>query len=95
MGKYKISEEAKENLKRIYKYGVLEYGEEQADRYFEALFERFEALAESPYLYQAIDHIRCGYRRSVCGVDSIYYRVRDDEVEIMSVLGTQDINTAF
>jgi toxin ParE1/3/4 len=35
--------------------------------------------------------VRKGYRRSVCGVDSIYYRVGDDGiVEIMAILGSQD-----
>jgi toxin ParE1/3/4 len=28
----------------------------------------------------------------VCGVDSIYYRVEDDTVEIMAILGQQDVD---
>ncbi len=48
-------------------------------------------MAKQPYLYQAVDHIRKGYRHSVCGVDTIYYRIEGDTVEIMSVLGQQDI----
>jgi len=43
-------------------------------------------------LYQAVDDIRAGYRRSVCGIDSIYYRVDGDTVEIMNILGRQDTN---
>jgi toxin ParE1/3/4 len=35
-------------------------------------------------------YIHEGYRRCVCGVDSIFYRVVDDKVEIMSILGWQD-----
>jgi toxin ParE1/3/4 len=38
------------------------------------------------------DLIRDGYRRSVCGVDSIYYRVDGDTVEIMCILGQQDVD---
>ncbi len=53
-------------------------------------FDRFEQLAKQPYLYQAIDYIREGYRHSVCGIDTIYYRVDGDSVEIMSILGRQD-----
>jgi toxin ParE1/3/4 len=49
-------------------------------------------LAARPYAYQAVDEIRPGYRRTVCGVDSIYYRVTDNIVEIMSILGRQDID---
>jgi toxin ParE1/3/4 len=41
--------------------------------------------------YQAVDEIRKGYRRSVCGVDSIYYRIKGDDVEIMAIIGQQDI----
>jgi toxin ParE1/3/4 len=91
MANYRISETAKADLRRIYRSGVRQYGEAQADRYYDAFFERFELLAEQPYLYQAVDDIREGYRRSVCGVDSIYYRVDDDTVEIMSIIGQQDL----
>ncbi len=93
MGNYRISEDAKEDLKRIYKRGLREYGEAKADKYYLAFFDRFERLAEQPLLYQAVDHIRKGYRRSVCGVDSIYYRIEGDTVEIMNILGGQDTET--
>ena len=92
MANYRISENAKADLGRIYRRGVREYGEALADRYYDAFFDRFEQLATRPYLYQAVDDIREGYRRSVCGVDSIYYRVDGDTVEIMCILGQQDID---
>ena len=63
-----------------------------ADQYYDAFFDRFEQLAKQPYLYQAVDDIREGYRRSVCGVDGIYYRVDGDTVEIMCILGRQDVD---
>ena len=91
MANYRISEDAKADLKRIYRRGIQEYGEVQADLYYEEFFKRFEQLAERPYLYQAVDDIREGYRRSVCGVDSIYYRIDGDTVEIMSIIGRQDL----
>ena len=90
MGNYKLSEDAQADLIRIHQHGVREYGEAQADRYYYNLIERFEQLAEQPYLYQAVDDLRQGYRRSVCGVDSIYYRIEGDTVEIMNILGQQD-----
>ena len=92
MANYRINEDAKVDLQRIYRRGVLEFGETQADRYFNAFFDRFDELAEQPLRYQAIDDIREGYRRSVCGVDSIYYRIVDNTVEIMRILGQQDID---
>lgn len=88
--RYKLSNEAKMDLAHLYWYGVDEFGDLQADRYYEALFQRFDEIAETPYKYQLVDHIREGYRRSVCGVDSIYYRLNGDVVEIMRVLGRQE-----
>ena len=93
MGNYKLTEDAKEDLRCIYRYGVKEFGEAQADFYYDTLFKQFEQIADNPYLYQAVDHIRKGYRRSVCGVDSIFYRVVDDTVEIISILSRQDFNS--
>ncbi len=91
MGSYKLSEVAKADLRRIYRRGLREHGEAQADRYYNALFDRFEQLAQQPLLYQAVDDIREGYRRSVCGVDSIFYRVDGETVEIMAIIGHQNI----
>ena len=92
MSNYRITEDAKEDIRRIYSYGVRNYGEKQADIYYDALFDRFEQIAKTPYLYQSVDYIRKGYRRSVCGVDSIFYRVVDDTVEIISILSRQDFD---
>jgi toxin ParE1/3/4 len=91
MGTYRLTENAKEDLRRIYRRGLREYGEAQADEYYNALFDRFEQIAEQPFLYPAVDDIREGYRRSVCGVDSIYYRIAGETVEIMAIIGRQDV----
>jgi len=69
---------------------VRDHGEAQADTYYEAFFDRCEQLAEQPYLYQAVEHIQTGYRRSVCGKHSIYYRIARKGVEIIRVLGRED-----
>lgn len=90
MADYKLNEAAKADLRRIYRRGYDEFGEAQADEYFHAFFVRFDQIAEEPYLYPAVDHIKSGYRRSVCGVDSVYYRLVDGRLEIMRILGRQD-----
>ena len=90
MGTYKLSNEAEADLERIWLRDLREYGLEQADKYYNTLFDRFEELAENPLLYQAVGDIREGYRRSPCGVDAIYYRFENDIVEIMSIIGQQD-----
>ena len=90
MGNYRLTEDVKLDLKRIYMRGLRVHGEVQADAYYNAFFDRFEQLAEQPLLYPAVDNIRPGYRRSVCGADSIYFRVIGNTVEIMAIIGQQD-----
>lgn len=90
MGTYKLSDEAEADLIRIHQHGVRHYGEQKADQYFYAFFERFEKLAKNPHFYPAVDHIREDYRRSVCGVDNIYYRIEGDKIEIMAIIGRQN-----
>ncbi len=92
MNSYRLSSNAKEDLKRIYFYGFENFGEQQADLYYDEFFEAFERIAENPNLYPAIDNIRRGYRRCPCGSDSIYYRVQNDFVEIMAIIGGQETN---
>ncbi len=88
---YKLKQKAKDDLKEIYKYGFFRYGEKQADKYYQDLFERFEIIARTPFLYPAVDHIYEGYRRSVYGAHSIYYRLENDTVEITRILKRQSI----
>jgi toxin ParE1/3/4 len=96
MPTYKLSVQAEQDLQRIYAHGVRMFGEAQADSYFLAFFEKFEEIAEQPRLYPSVDHIRTGYRRSVCGVDSIFYRISNDGiVEIMTIIGKQDMTAAL
>ena len=90
MAKYHLSKSAEEDLTGIADYGDEHFGIEQSDRYREQLKQRFSALTEQLYLYQAVNDIREGYRRNVCGKHSIYYRIDEQGIEIMRVLGRQD-----
>lgn len=90
MGKYILSADAEEDLIRIHHYGVYKFGMKQADKYFEESFECFERIAENPYAFPSVDYIKEGYRRSVCGSDSIYYRIGEKCVEIMTIVKNQD-----
>ena len=92
MANYRLSNEAKNDLVRIHHYGVEKFGISQADKYFYAFFNCFEIIAERPFSFESVDYIKNGYRRCVCGVDSIYFRIENDTVEIMAIIGKQDLN---
>lgn len=69
---------------------MINFGELQADKYYFSFFEKFEKIAEQPYLFQAVDDIRKEYRRCVFGADSIYYRIINQRIEIVRIIGRQD-----
>ena len=92
MGKYRLSNVAKDDLIRIHHYGIKRFGITQADKYFESFFEYFDLIAQSPESFESVDFIKAGYRRCVCGSDSIFYRVIEDNVEIMAIVGRQDLD---
>jgi toxin ParE1/3/4 len=92
MSSFRLSNEAKEDLIRIHHYGVKKFGEAQADIYFDTFFEYFELISTNPFSFESVDQIRKGYRRCVCGSDSIYFKVNNNQVEIMAIIGRQDIN---
>ena len=96
MDNYQLSQAAKKHLRKIYSYGFENWGEAAADAYYNSLLDHFEKIAEQPYLYPPVDYIHEGYRRSVCGEESIYYRIDGvDTVEIVAVLGSQDTDAAL
>lgn len=90
MSGYKLSGEARSDLIEIASYGDKHFGVAQSDRYRDQLTQHFALLAGQPLLFPAVEHIRTGYRRSVCGSHAVYYRVTDDGVEIMRLIGRQD-----
>ena len=95
MSNYKLSNVAKEDLIRIHHYGVEKFGVIQADKYFYSFFEYFDIIAERPFSFESVDYIKPGYRRCVCGSDSIYFKVSNDIVEIMAIVGRQDLKNVF
>tara|TARA_R110000868_G_scaffold409925_1_gene696548 strand:- start:570 stop:857 length:288 start_codon:yes stop_codon:yes gene_type:complete len=91
MADYKLSNLAKEDLIRIHRYGVEKFGTTQADKYFDSFFENFDIIARNPFSFESVDYIKTGYRRCVCGSDSIYYKINNNIVEIMVIVGKQDL----
>ena len=88
--RYRLTSAADADLENILDYGVDEFGLEPALDYYDKLTQRFSSLVEQPYLYQSIDHIKEGFRRSVFGVHSIYYRIAAEEIIIVRILRSQD-----
>lgn len=58
----RLTQVAAADLRDLYIEGLDVWGEAQADRYFDGLLERFDKICAAPRQYQAVDHIRSGYR---------------------------------
>jgi toxin ParE1/3/4 len=91
MAEYRLSNVAKEDLIRIHQFGVKKFGITQADKYFYSFFDYFEIIAQRPFSFESVDYIKEGYRRCPCGSDTIYYRINNSMVEIMAIIGMQDL----
>ncbi|REG87757.1 type II toxin-antitoxin system RelE/ParE family toxin [Winogradskyella sediminis] len=91
MAKYKLTNEAKNDMIRFHHYVVKKFGMTLADKYFESFFGYFDIIAERPFSFESVDYIKKGYRRYVCEVDSIFYKVNENIVEIMTIVGRQDL----
>lgn len=92
MPEYKLTNEAKEDFIRIYQYGESQFGLQQAEKYFNTLYEHFDLIAQQPYAFESVDFIKLGYRRCVCGSDSIFYILKNETVEIIAIIGRQDLD---
>lgn len=84
MADYRLNNEAKNDLIRIHQYGIT-----QADKYFDSFFECFDIIAQRPFSFESVEYIKKDYRRCVCGVDRIYFKISGSRVEIMAIIGRQ------
>ncbi len=87
---FRLTKAADSDLEEIYEYGIETFGPQQATQYQEKLNKRLYDIALNPYHYPAVASIQEGYRRSVCGVHSIYYRINDNTVEVIRILSRQN-----
>jgi len=90
MESYKLTKAADLDFETIFEYGIENYGLGKATVYQKQLISRFIELVKQPLFYPSVDYIRQGYRRSVCGINSIYYRIEKNEILIVRILGKQD-----
>lgn len=93
MAQYYLSSDAAEDIERLFlSLGIELFGAQQATKYIDGLEKRLEHIANSPVVYPDVAHIRSGYRRSVYGVHSIYFREIDGHsVEIVRIIGREGL----
>ena len=80
---------AENDFAGILEFGITRFGIHQAELYIQKLSRHFEYLLESPLIAPSAEEFLLGYRRSVIGQHSVYYRVTDSGILIGRILGRQ------
>jgi|SRR5665647_405798 len=83
---YVISKKAVSDLEEIWLYTVEKWSVEQADRYYNLIFDEIDYICKNENAGKPMEHVRKGYRASKVKFHLIFYKVSNDIIEIVRVL---------
>ncbi len=81
-----ISFEALSDLDEIWLYTFQNWSAEQANRYYELIFEVINNICMDPDSGKQMSHIRKGYRVSKVKSHLIFYKVEKEVIEVIRIL---------
>ena len=85
--KYRISEQAIDDLNDIWIYTFHKWSKEQADRYYDLIIEEIEFIAENYLIGKSAEQTRKNYRVTKIKSHLIFYRkVENKVVEFVRIL---------
>lgn len=89
--KYKVSNEAQNDLANIWLCTFETWSVEQADRYYDLIFDEIEFISENPNSGKDYSNIRIGYLYSKVKSHFIFYKInlKENLVEIIRILHQQ------
>ena len=84
---YRISQEAINDLNKIWAYTLKKWSKEQADRYYDLIITEIEFVADNYMTGKSVEQTRKNYRVTKIKSHLIFYRkAEDDIVEIVRIL---------
>ena len=93
---YNLSGDAQSDLKRIFKYGVKQFGEMQADKHFWDIIEQLKFIGDNPETFPKIVIRGRVYRLCAALPETIYYHIdKSGSVQIDRILGRQNRERQF
>lgn len=85
--KYRISQQAIEDLENIWIYTLKKWSKEQADRYYNLIMEEIEFVADNFMTGKSAEQIRKKYRVTKVKSHLIFYRKTENNIiEIIRIL---------
>lgn len=85
-GKYTKSKKTDQDIKRITKRSIADFGENQTDKYLNGLERCLQLLADNPKLGRTCDELREGYQRHEYESHIIFYRKRKNDIFITTII---------
>lgn len=86
MNSYRLTPAAQRDLASIWDYTEERWDQQQAETYVLEIKSAVERIAAQPNRGRAVDDIRAGYRRYSIGSHLIFYRERDNGVDVIRIL---------
>ena len=80
------SPKAETDLEDIWLYSFENWGEAQADKYYDVLIEGIKELADNPQMGKSRNYVRKNYRSIQLKRHVIYYRLQGQIIDIVRVL---------
>ena len=81
-----ISKKAVSDLEEIWLYSVEKWSIDQADRYYNLIFDEINYICKNTNAGKSMEHVRKSYRASKVKSHLIFYRVLGETVEIIRIL---------
>ena len=91
MAEYQLTNDASDDLLKIFLYGFETFGEAQAEDYREDMRRCFQRLADNPRLGRKADEVAPGARRHEHGRHVIFYDEQPYGVLILAIIHERSI----
>jgi toxin ParE1/3/4 len=84
-----ISKKAVSDLEEIWFYTFEKWLKEQADRYYNLIFNEINYISKNVSAGKSMEHVRKGYRATKVKSHLIFYKIVNDTIEIIRILHEQ------
>jgi len=84
-----ISKKAVSDLEEIWFYTFEKWSKQQADRYYNLIFNEINYIRKNVSTGKSMEHVRKGYRATKVKSHLIFYKIVNDTIEIIRILHEQ------
>jgi toxin ParE1/3/4 len=83
---FAINKKTVADLEEIWLYTGEKWSVDQADRYYNLIFDEIKYICRNSNSGKSMEHVRKGYRASKVKSHFIFYRVVNDTIEVIRIL---------